>query len=167
MGDNPFDEESLKAQGKIAVEATVISEYTGNDNYNNYMVSYYIDDEPQTATLIGNQVGISVGDKFTAYYDPSNPSQIIRPLHSGTSILFISVISFAIIIFLLPPVAIIVFIIFMIKKANKQKREVINREEYNNPYNYNNSNNPTYNNPYGYNNINNNSNSPTYYNPYN
>lgn len=153
MGDNPFDEESLKAQGKIAVEATVVSNYAGDDNYNNYIVSYYIDDKPQMARLIGDQIGISVGDKFTAYYDPSNPSKIIRPISLGSSILCISFISIAIIIFLLPSVTIISSIIVIAKKANKQKREFINRGEYNNPYDYNN--------------INNNSNNPTYYNPYN
>ena len=174
-GDTPFDEELLKAKGMIAVEATVtsdLSEYFDEhiDNYDEYIVSYYVNDQLYSSTLKGDQIGISVGDKFTAYYNPNNPLEIIRPVQPGTAILFIAIISFAIIIFILPPIVIISLIVFIIKKSSKQKMEVVNREKYNNPYNYNNinnnSNNPTYNNPYSYNNINNNSNSPTYYNPY-
>lgn len=171
MGEHSFDEENLKAQGMVAVEATV-TDYLNesinihNDDFNDYLVSYYVDDKPYSSILKGDQTGISIGDKFTAYYNPNDPSDIIRPLQSSTTIIFTSIIAFSFITFILPIVAVIVLIVVIVKKVNKQKREVINRGEYNNPYNYNNINNPTYNNPYNYNNINNNSNNPTYYNPY-
>lgn len=172
MGEHSFDEENLKAQGMVAVEATVtdyLSESinVNDDDFNNYLVSYYVDDKPYSSILKGDQTGISIGDKFTAYYNPNDPSDIIRPLQSSTTIIFTSIIAFSFITFILPIVAVIVLIVVIVVIVNKQKREVINRGEYNNPYNYNNINNPTYNNPYNYNNINNNnSNSPTYYNPY-
>lgn len=172
MGEHSFDEENLKAQGMVAVEATVtdyLSESINihnDDDFNDYLVSYYVDDKPYSSILKGDQTGISIGDKFTAYYNPNDPSDIIRPLQSSTTIIFTSIIAFSFITFILPIVAVIVLIVVIVKKVNKQKREVINRGEYNNPYNYNNINNPTYNNPYNYNNINNNSNNPTYYNPY-
>ena len=168
MGEHSFDEENLKAQGMVAVEATVtdylnesINIHNDDDDFNDYLVSYYVDDKPYSSILKGDQTGISIGDKFTAYYNPNDPSDIIRPLQSSTTIIFTSIIAFSFITFILPIVAVII-----VKKVNKQKREVINRGEYNYPYNYNNINNPTYNNPYNYNNINNNSNNPTYYNPY-
>ena len=146
MGEHSFDEENLKAQGMVAVEATV-TDYLNesinihnDDDFNDYLVSYYVDDKPYSSILKGDQTGISI--------------------------IFTWIIAFSFITFILPIVAVIVLIVVIVKKVNKQKREVINRGEYNNPYNYNNINNPTYNNPYNYNNINNNSNNPTYYNPY-
>lgn len=127
MGEHSFDEENLKAQGMVAVEATVtdyLSESINvNDDFNNYLVSYYVDDKPYSSILKGDQTGISIGDKFTAYYNPNDPSDIIRPLQSSTTIIFTSIIAFSLITFILPIVAVIVLIVVIVNKVNKQKEK--------------------------------------------
>lgn len=89
-----------------------------------WYAKYTVNGKSYKSCVHGAYIGLSNGRIITVYYDPDDPSEIWHNPDKGIA-----------------------------KKANKQKREFINRGEYNNPYDYNN--------------INNNSNNPTYYNPYN
>lgn len=108
MGEHSFDEENLKAQGMVAVEATV-TDYLNesinihnDDDFNDYLVSYYVDDKPYSSILKGDQTGISIGDKFTAYYNPNDPSDIIRPLQSSTTIILLQLLHFPLLLLFFP-----------------------------------------------------------------
>lgn len=117
-----IDEDSLKSQGRIATQVTVTdvksktTHRTGkrrsNSTSRQYYVSYTANGKSYTSKLSGDLTGISEGDTFIAYYSPTDPSSIIRPIQSSTIYIGITI----------GAVFILIFITLILIKRKKKNR---------------------------------------------
>lgn len=83
--------QSLENHGYLPVEATyVYSDYVMNKNNElekAYFLKYNINGTSYTSYVIGNSNNIdTIENKYIVYYNPTNPSKIICPKSTGTTI---------------------------------------------------------------------------------
>lgn len=109
--------QKLEKDGYLPIEATyVYSDYVTNSHNElelAYFFKYTINGTSYTSYVLGNANGIdNVEDKYTIYYNPSNPSEIACPDAPGARFLIIIVLS----------IFSVLLIIITIKRFKKNKK---------------------------------------------
>lgn len=83
--------QKLEKDGYKPIEATYVYEdYIKGSNKKleeAHYLKYNVNGVSYTSYIIGNTYGIDdIGSKYTVYYNPSNPSKIVCPKSTGTTI---------------------------------------------------------------------------------
>lgn len=83
--------QSLENHGYLPVEAAYVYEdYIKGSNKKleeAHYLKYNVNGVSYTSYITGNTYGIDdIGSKYTVYYNPSNPSKIVCPKSTGTTI---------------------------------------------------------------------------------
>lgn len=83
--------QKLEKDGYKPIEATYVYEDYIKDSNKKleeaHYLKYNVNGVSYTSYIIGNTYGIDdIGSKYTVYYNPSNPSKIVCPKSTGTTI---------------------------------------------------------------------------------